>query len=113
LLRTPALYMPKDLYSLAPTIDREYTADVYRHNVEEIAEHPIFIQDRTFDGPTLVVVHGEDTDVPTPTTDAYIAAFAAEHYVAEGFQHSSHDKSNPPENYASYYATMARWLIQN
>jgi len=111
-LRTPAIYAPSDLYSLQPLIDRGYTSNVYRKDKEMVADHPLFKQASIFSGPTLLVVHEMDEDVPLETTDVYKDMFSAEVYVAPGFKHSMRDASNPPEEVQPYQNAVANWLIQ-
>lgn len=111
-LRTPAIYIPSDLYSLQPLIDRDYTSNVYRKDKQMVADHPLFKQASVFSGSTLLVVHEMDEDVPIETTDVYKNMFSAEVYVAPGFKHSMRDASNPPEGVQSYQNFLASWLVQ-
>lgn len=111
-LRTPALYLPSDLYSLQAGIDRDYTSNVFRKDKRAVAEHPLFKQVPVFSGTTLLVVHALDEDVPAQTTDIYKDTFSAEVYVASGFKHSMQDESNPAEGLLPYQDAIAKWLKQ-
>lgn len=109
-LRTPALYLPRDMYTRSTDIDRETTAKVFRKDKDAVAVHPLFTNDNVFNGDTLVVVHGEDEDVPPETTDRYIEFFGAEVYVAEGFRHWSRDPANPPGMLKVHQDAVANWV---
>jgi len=110
LLRTPAIYRPQDLYTSSTVIDRKYTAEVYRHDITVVSQHPLFRQEPVFTGETLVVVHAEDEDVPQATSDVYVQAFDAQSFVVPGFRHSSHDPANPPGDMDAYRDRIAAWL---
>ena len=111
-LRTPAIYLPSDLFSLQSKIDRDYTSNVYRKDKKAVANHPLFKQAAAFNGSTLLVVHEMDEDVPLATTDVYKDTFSTEVYIAPGFKHSMRDVSNPPEGLQPYQDVIANWLVQ-
>ncbi len=111
-LRTPAIYMPSDLFSLQNHIDRDYTSNVFRKDKQAVTNHPLFKQASAFDGSTLLVVHELDEDVPVQTTDVYKDIFSSDVYVASGFKHSMRDTSNPAEGLVTYQDTIANWIMQ-
>lgn len=109
-LRTPAMYQPADLYTAHGKIDLEFTQRVYRNDDAAVRAHPIFSPRSRFSGKTLVVIHGEDEDIPAATTDAYTDAFSAETYLAEGFRHGFRDPANPQSQLAGYQSFITNWL---
>lgn len=110
ILRAPAMYQPKDFYSLQADIDRDFTSRVFRKDAVAVAKHPLFFQQSVFTGRTFLVVHERDEDVPTQTTDAYTKAFDATVYIARGFKHSMSDPDNPQSGFTEYYSVIAKWL---
>jgi len=111
ILRIPAIYQPSDFYSLNGTInsDEGWAAkDAFRRDVEALSKHPLLGRASSFKGKTLVVVHENDEQIPTETTDAYINAFSADVYVAKGFPHSSYNQ--PKEKMAEYQSAISEWL---
>lgn len=112
ILRTPAIYLPADLYSLQNEIDRDYTSRIYRKDKQAVANHPLFQQASVFNGKTLLVIHELDENVPVQTTDIYKDVFSADSYVVAGFKHSMRDVSNPIENIPAYQDAIANWLVQ-
>lgn len=109
-LRTPALYQPADLYTSHADIDIEFTSHIYRKDEAAVRKHPIFSFPTKFTGKTLVVIHGDDEDVPAATTDAYAEALSAETYLVEGLRHSLRDPANPQPQLAAYRSFIAHWL---
>jgi len=109
ILRTPAIYEPKDFYTEHQYIDKILVRE-YRRNTEALKKHPLFLQEPLTTMSTLLIVHGEDKSVPHETTDVYEANFANETYVAEGFAHPFRDPSNPAEGVVKYYEIVANWL---
>lgn len=110
ILRTPALYPPEQMYTLSGEIPRDELATGYRKDSEAVARHPIFTDLRVFDGPSLVVVHEKDEEVPAATTDAYIKSFKADRVVGVGMHHWSRDPANPANSMLKTYAAMGDWL---
>ncbi|MGH7197063.1 MAG: alpha/beta hydrolase family protein [Candidatus Saccharimonadales bacterium] len=111
ILRTPAIYEPKDFYTQHQYIDKLQVRE-YRKNTETLKKHPLFLQESIGQPLTLLVVHGEDKSVPTDTTDIYKVEFAAETYIAEGFAHPFRDPSNPQDGIAKYYEVITDWLLK-
>ena len=112
ILRTPAIYLASDLYSLQGDIDRDYTSNVFRKDKQAVSKHPLFKQALVFDGKTLLVIHELDEDVPVQTTDVYKESFSSDVYVAPGFKHSMRDTSNPAENLIPYQDAIVDWLLK-
>ena len=109
-LRTPALYKPEDFYSPHSLIHKSDELVAYRKNTELIARNALFLQEPAFDGKTLLVVHGNDEDIPEETSNLYQENFAAEIYLAEGFMHGFRDPRNPQESVEAYKTAIADWL---
>jgi pimeloyl-ACP methyl ester carboxylesterase len=110
-LRAPAIYKPIDFYSLNGSInsDEGWAAkDAYRRDTEALKEHPLLANARSFNGRTLVVVHENDKSVPKETTDAYIKAFDADAYIAEGAPHSVGDMTR--DQIVAYQKAISEWL---
>lgn len=110
-LRTPAIYEPKDFYTQHQYIDKLQVRE-YRKNTEALKKHPLFLQEPIGQPSTLLVVHGEDKSVPTETTDIYKSEFAAETYIAEGFVHAFRDPSHPQDGIMKYYEIITDWLLK-
>lgn len=109
-LRTPAIYLPQDLYSIQSDIDLAYTTNTYRPDADAVSQNPVFMYSPRFTGPTLVVIHGQDEDIPPATSDAYRKIFSAETYTATGFRHGMRDPANPREAFEPYIQHIAHWL---
>jgi hypothetical protein len=112
ILRTPAIYLPSDLYSFQDGIDRNYTSNVFRKDKHAVSSHPLFKQISVFNGSTLLIIHELDEDVPIQTTDIYKESFSADVYIASGFKHSMKDMSNPVEGLVYYQDTIVNWLLK-
>lgn len=110
ILRTPALYKPEDFYTPHRLIHKSDELVAYRKNTELIKRNPLFLQDSVFNGKTLLVIHGEDEDIPSQTSDLYRGNFKAETYFAEGFRHGYRDPRNPQAGLEPYNAAIANWL---
>lgn len=109
-LRTPAIYEPKDFYTIHQHIDK-LAVRGYRKDTETLKKHPLFLQEAVSRPNTLLVVHGNDESIPIETSEVYRDAFNAEMYVAEGFVHAFRDPSNPQDQIEGYYQAVTRWLI--
>lgn len=110
ILRTPALYKPEDFYTPHCLINKSDELAAYRKNTALIERNPLFLQDSIFNGETLLVIHGEDEDIPTETSDLYRRDFRAEIYFAAGFRHGYRDPRNPQAGLEPYNAAIASWL---
>jgi uncharacterized protein len=110
-LRVPAIYKPSDFYTLNGIINSEegWTAkDAFRRDVKALEGHPLLTRASSFKGKTLVVVHEKDEQVPKETTDAFIKAFKADVFIANGFQHSIAEQSK--EKIYEYQTHISDWL---
>jgi len=110
ILRAPAIYKPSDFYAAWRDIDRGWTQTVFRKDVEALANHPLLARASQFSGRTFVMVHENDESVPTETTDAFIKAFSADTYIAEGFWHSLSDPRNPRDRFSDYQNAISNWI---
>lgn len=112
-LRASAIYRPSDFYTICSDLDRDWTRDVFRKDVEALAKHPLLARASDFKGKTLVVVHENDDVVPAETTNAFIKAFSAEVYIAKGFPHALSDPTTPKEKFPEYQKAISDWLIKS
>ena len=111
ILRTPAIYEPRDFYTQHQYIDKMLVRE-YRQNTEALKKHPLFLQEPVGRPSTLLIVHGEDKSVPIETTDIYKSVFATEAYIADGFVHAFRDPANPQDGIAKYYEIITDWLLK-
>ncbi|HVX58652.1 MAG TPA: alpha/beta fold hydrolase [Candidatus Saccharimonadales bacterium] len=107
-IRAPGLYKPEDFYSYAPDW-RKDTLYEYRQNPKLVEANQLFEDAKSYKGRTLVVVHEKDEQIPRVVTDAYIKAFDADVYLAEGLMHSF--GVNPPRGKVErYQEAISEWL---
>ncbi|HVV66575.1 MAG TPA: alpha/beta hydrolase [Candidatus Saccharimonadales bacterium] len=109
-LRAPAIYRPENFYMKWGNIDREENKEVYRQDAAAISRNPIFAGSGNFHGKALVVVHELDEEIPRVTSDAYIRAFNADQYVAEGLTHRMTQFLNERSRVVAYQKAIADWL---
>lgn len=114
-LRAPAIYKPPAFYDLwSVRIDNEnaYNTQMqgYRQDSKALAKHPLLSRATAFKGKVLVVVHEKDEVVPRQTTDAYINAFNADNFIAEGFSHVVDAAVRDPAKLQAYQDQIAEWL---
>lgn len=107
-LRVPAIYAPKDFYTLNKNIDRQHERR-YREDQEFLDSHPLFARVSNFKGRSLVVWHELDEFVPRETTDKYIEVFNADSYFAKGWKHSFNLDASKEEQVA-YQNSISDWL---
>ncbi len=112
-LRVPAIYKPEDFYTKWGIRQKDQEAYLksekeFRIDEQALASHPLLARASKFEGKTFVVVHENDELVPRETTDAYINAFNADSYLAEGFAHSY--ASGPEVEKPKYKKVIADWL---
>jgi esterase/lipase len=109
ILRAPAIYKPEDFYTAWQERDRiAEESKSYRRDKQALNTHPLIKQASKYRGKALVLVHENDQDVPSETTDAYIHALRADSYLAEGFPHGLiHVPKEDQEGYKRYIIT---WL---
>ena len=106
-LRAPAIYDPEDFNKKYKDVDAA-TTRAYRKSREKLAQDSLLANSRNFTGRTLVVVHEEDQEVPKQTTDAYIQAFNADVYLAQGFPHALVQVSQ--DELLVYQQRISDWL---
>ena len=114
-LRAPAIYKPNAFYDLwSSRIDNleTYNAQIheYRNDADALAKHPLLGQASSFEGKVLVAIHENDEIVERPTTDAYIKAFNADSFIAEGFPHVIDAAVRDPAKLQPYQYQIANWL---
>ena len=109
-LRVPAIYTPRDFYSLNKEISRQHERR-YREDNEFLDTHPLLARASNFKGRTLVVWHELDEFVPKETTDKYVEVFKADSYFAKGWKHSFNSEA-PEEEQLAYLNAISDWLNQ-
>jgi pimeloyl-ACP methyl ester carboxylesterase len=109
-LRVPAIYTPRDFYSLNKDIDRQHERR-YREDKEFLDSHPLLARASKFKGRTLVVLHELDEYVPKETSDKYIEVFKADSYLARGWAHS-YKADAPEDEQQAYKHAISDWLIK-
>ena len=116
ILRAPAIYRPEalhDLWSVRFNDEERYRQSItkYRTNPDELRANPLLATTNSpFQGRTLVVVHEDDEVIPRQTSDAYVEAFGADSFIAEGFRHAVSQSGISEEELNSYHEQIARWL---
>jgi esterase/lipase len=116
-LRAPAIYKPNAFYNVwSSRIDNVEAYDAqmheYRQDADALAKHPLLALASSFKGKVLVAVHENDEVVLRPTTDAYIKAFNADSFIAEGFSHTVDAAVRDPAKLQAYQDQIANWLNQ-
>jgi pimeloyl-ACP methyl ester carboxylesterase len=115
-LRAPAIYKPEslyDLWSIRFNDEDKYRLSIqqYRTNSTELGSSPLLAtKDSPFQGRVLVVVHENDEVVPRQTSDAYIEAFNADSFIAEGFNHAVSQSNISDAQLNSYHEQISNWL---
>jgi hypothetical protein len=104
------VFKPEDFYSPQEHIDRE-GVHAYRKDTAQLAKHPLFLQPTIATTKTLIIIHGEDEDIPPETTDAYQQALNADTYTVKGFSHATRASSNPQEEMPGYFSAIRQWLV--
>ena len=107
-LRVPAIYAPRDFYSLNKDIDRQHQKRD-REDKEFLNNHPLLARASNFRGRTLVVWHELDEYIPKQTTDTYIEVFGADSYCAKGWEHQFKVDA-PEEEKVAYRHAIRDWL---
>lgn len=109
-LRVPAIYPPNVFYDKIKTFESTQHFQNYRHNTENLHEHPLLKRASEFAGKTLVVTHELDTVCPPQETGAFTKAFSAETWEAKGFKHGFGESEVTEEQKQSYYHKITEWL---
>ncbi len=111
ILRVPANYDPKDMYTPWRNLDQEQIRNVYRADPKNFENHPVLAAGRTFKGRTFVLTHEFDEACPKTSTDPYIHAFRAQHWEAKGFKHGLGQSTFTDEQLEEYQNKIADWLL--
>jgi len=110
ILRVPANYDPKDVYTQWKNLDQEQIRNEYRADPKNFDKHPVLAEGAKFKGEAYVLTHEFDQACPKTSTDPYIKAFSAETWEAKGFKHGF-KMTNPTEEQAEEYQNkIAEWL---
>jgi alpha/beta superfamily hydrolase len=116
ILRAPAIYEPKALYTL--WAERLADEDSYRERIVHyrqdspaLQKHPVLLSAREFAGRTLVAIHGADELIPPATSKAYVAAFSATSFTADNFTHSISHAHVSEAAVAAYWQRIGDWLL--
>lgn len=109
-LRAPAIYPSNFFYDNFGGIDSNANRD-YRADAQNYKDHPLLRRASKFKGNVLVVTHELDEICPKPSTDAFIRAFSADSWQAEGLEHSIRASSH--EEIKEYQTKIADWLNSN
>lgn len=115
ILRAPAIYRPNEFYntwSSRSKNEEAYLSQIheYRRDKDALTGHPLLVRASKFAGRTLVVIHEKDEIIPRETTDAYVKAFSADSFTAEGFTHTENQSPATKEQIAEYYQQIINWL---
>ncbi|HMS23624.1 MAG TPA: alpha/beta fold hydrolase [Candidatus Saccharibacteria bacterium] len=109
-LRVPANYAPKDLYTPWRELDREQIRNEYRADPNNFKEHPVLAHGQSFKGTAYVLTHELDEACPKSSTDPYIKVFGAEAWEAKGFVHGLAKSKFTQAQLEEYQDKIAGWL---
>ena len=112
ILRVPANYDPKDLYTPWRKLDREQIRNEYRVDPKNFTDHPVLAEAANFKGDAYVLTHEFDESCPKASTDPFISAFNAETWEAKNFVHSFGESNTSPEQIEEYQNKIAEWLMK-
>lgn len=112
ILRVPANYDPKDLYTPWSRLDREQIRNEYRADPKNFDNHPVLAKGPPFKGDAYVLTHEFDGACPKSSTDPYIKAFNAESWEAKGFVHGLGKSNFTEEQLEEYQNKIAEWLTK-
>ena len=110
ILRVPANYDPKDLYTPWRRLDREQIRNEYRADPKNFENHPVLAEGLRFKGEAYVLTHELDEACPKSSTDPYIKAFKAENWEAKGFVHGFGKSKITEKQLEEYQNKIAEWL---
>ncbi len=110
ILRVPANYDPKDLYTPWRKLDQEQIRNVYRVDPKNFENHPVLAEAANFKGKAYVLTHEFDEACPKSSTDPYIKAFNAETWEAKGFVHGMAKSTFTEQQLEEYQDKIADWL---
>lgn len=112
IMRVPANYDPKDLYTPWKRLDQEQIRNVYRADPKNFESHPVLAEGPHFKGDAYVLAHEFDEACPKTSTDPYIQAFKAKNWEAKGFVHGLGKSTYTPEQLEEYIQTIADWMLE-
>jgi len=112
ILRVPANYDPKDLYTPWQKLDREQIRNEYRVDPKNFTDHPVLAEAAHFKGNAYVLTHEFDESCPKASTDPFISAFNAETWEAKGFVHGFGASNASTEQIEEYQTKLANWLMK-
>ncbi len=112
ILRVPANYDPKDLYTPWRRLDREQIRNEYRADPANFENHPVLAEAAHFKGEAYVLTHELDEACPKSSTDPYIEAFKAVHWEVKGFVHGLGKSKFTEQQLEEYQNKIAEWLKQ-
>lgn len=111
ILRVPANYDPKDLYTPWRKLDREQIRNEYRVDPKNFTDHPVLAEAAHFKGDAYVLTHEFDESCPKASTDPFISAFNAKTWEAKGFVHGFGKSNATAEQIEEYQNKIAGWLM--
>lgn len=112
ILRVPANYDPKDLYTPWRKLDREQIRNEYRVDPKNFTNHPVLAEATHYKGGAYVLTHEFDESCPKASTDPFISAFKAETWEAKGFVHGFGKSNASTEQIEEYQNKIAEWLMK-
>lgn len=110
-LRVPAIYKPKNFYTTWGDYEIEEGL-AYRETAEKLVDHPLLKRASKFEGDTFVITHELDDVCPVNSTNAFVEAFKADHWVAKGFKHGFGESDITSDQRIEYYKKVSDWLAQ-
>ena len=110
IMRVPANYDPKDLYTPWRELDQEQIRNVYRVDPNNFTKHPVLDAAQNFKGQAYLLTHELDEACPRPCTDPFAAAFKAEAWEAKGFMHGFGATKPSPQQMNEYQDKLGEWL---
>ncbi len=112
ILRVPANYDPKDLYTPWSKLNSEQIRNEYRIDPKNFDGHPVLAEAVYFKGEAYVLTHEFDEVCPKTSTDPFISAFSAETWEAKGFVHGYGKSNVSTEQLEEYQNKIVEWLMK-
>lgn len=110
ILRVPANYDPKDVYTSWRKLNREQIRNEYRADPKNFLNHPVLAGGLSFEGEAYVLTHELDEACPKSSTDPFIKAFKAESWEAKGMMHGIDKSKITKQQLEEYQNKIAEWL---
>ncbi len=110
-LRVPAIYKPENFYTKWKDYDAKEGGN-YRETAEKLVDHPLLKRASKFEGESLVITHELDDICPLNSTMAFVGAFNADHWEANGFKHGFLESNVSDEQIQKYYKYVSDWLAK-